>query len=116
MFFNYLFLLLFQLLPKYVERFENNFSGEKQIFKNYKVEIPNSGIPKQFGTQTYTPHVIFFHIQYPELTEDQINYIKKIKEIINEDSGNSEKSGEHGSSEIKNIIDNSTEYTKDKKE
>ena len=87
-----------------------------QIFKNHKVEIPNSGIPKQFGTQTYTPHVIFFHIQYPELTEDQINYIKKIKEIINEDSGNSEKSGEHGSSEIKNIIDNSTEYTKDKKE
>ena len=54
-----------------------------QIFKDNRIQIPNSGIPKQFGKQEYTPHIIFLHIIYPNLSEAHIEYIKKVKQELN---------------------------------
>lgn len=87
-----------------------------QIFKNHKVTIPNAGIPKHFGKQEYTPHIIFFHIQYPELSEEQIEYIKKIKDTLNGNNGTLKENSGQNNPEIDTTEDNVTEHSENKKE
>lgn len=74
-----------------------------QLFKDNSVKIMNAGIPKEFGMQKYTPHLIFFNINYPNLTKEQLNEIKKIKQVVNEH--NSKVEEDKGSGNTENEID-----------
>lgn len=84
-----------------------------QLFKNHKIRIPNAGIPKQFGMQEYTPHIVFFMIQYPDISEEHITYIQKIKEKINGSKTNINENKRSRDSEIENIRNDDQGSTED---
>jgi molecular chaperone DnaJ len=87
-----------------------------QIFKDHRILIPNAGIPKIFGKNEYSPHIILFHIKYPDLSQEQIEYIKKIKDELYDINTNNGKDSRQENSEVHSAEDNVSEYTENKKE
>lgn len=85
-----------------------------QIFKDHRVLIPNAGIPKTFGKNDYSAHIVLFHIKYPELSQEQIEYIKKIKDELNDIKRNNGKDSRQKDSEVHATEDTVSEHTENK--